>query len=95
MEAFEYMSVLAACIDVYILQRARSKASQKIKHVMNYEFTLKRPAHYRPMQSYDDYARNVIRSLLVRLSILPNIVRNTATSYVSSLTASGEIVVKV
>lgn len=91
----ESMYILVAYIDVHILQRARSKASQKIKHVMNYEFTLKRPAHYRPMQSYDDYAKSVIRSLLVRLSILPNIVRNTATSYVSSLTAAGEIVIKV
>lgn len=62
---------------------------------MTYEFTLKRPAHYQPMQSFDDYAKSVIKTLLVRLSILPNIVRNTATAHVCSLTASGEIVVKV
>eukprot|EP00892_Ulva_mutabilis_P007257 jgi/Ulvmu1/4903/UM020_0189.1 len=77
------------------VKRARTKASQKIKHVMNYEFTLKRPPNYRPMQSYDEHARSVIKSLLVRLSILPNVVKNTATAYVSSLTAAGEIVVKV
>jgi hypothetical protein len=72
---------------------AKPKSGQRIKHMLIHEFTLKNPLN--DGCPYDEYAAKVIQAILVRLSILPNLIQDSADAHVSGLTVNGEIVIRV
>jgi hypothetical protein len=61
---------------------------------MSYEFTLKRPASLEG-QPYDEYARSVIKALLVRLSIMKHVVKESISAFVCGLSPTGDIMIRV
>jgi lantibiotic modifying enzyme len=65
-----------------------------MKQLLVHDITLQRPKSYET-SAYDDYAKRVIKSLLVRLSILPNTQKNSVKAFVSGLSPTGEIQIKV
>jgi hypothetical protein len=67
---------------------AKPKSGQRIKHMLIHEFTLKNPLN--DGCPYDEYAAKVIQAILVRLSILPNLIQDSADAHVSGLTVNGE-----
>jgi hypothetical protein len=72
----------------------QSGDNDRIKLDLEYEFTLKPPLNHEG-GPYDDFAEDVIRALLVRMSILKNVEANTVTAHVCDLDTTGQIRIKV
>jgi small-conductance mechanosensitive channel len=65
-----------------------------LKMHMDFEFTLKPPPDNKGA-AYDDVAKEVIRALLVRMSILKDVQSNSPAAYICGLTNAGEIIIHV
>lgn len=80
--------------DVGLVQVSRDDTPQQLKQVLCHYITLTRPADY-STAAYDAFAKKLIKALLVRLSVLPNTDKKSWRVFVSDLTDTGDIVVKV
>jgi hypothetical protein len=77
-----------------VQKQSTSRSGDPIKLQLEYEFTLKPPLDHQG-GPYDDFAQSVIRALLVRLSILKHVERDTIHAHVSDLDATGQIKLRV
>lgn len=67
---------------------------QQLQQILCHYITLTRPNQY-GTAAYDDFAEQLIQALLVRLSVLPNMKKESVKVFVSDLTQKGEIIIKV
>jgi small-conductance mechanosensitive channel len=74
--------------------KEKGSKSGFLKMHMDFEFTLRAPPDYKG-GAYDDVAKEVIRALLVRMSILKDVQSNSPAAYICGLTNSGEIIIHV
>jgi hypothetical protein len=61
--------------------------------MLYHEFTLKNPAG--DGSPYDQHAEKVVQAILIKLSIVPNLVADSIQAHVCNLTSSGDIIIRV
>ena len=72
----------------------KSSKSGTLKVHMDHEFILKAPPG-KEGAAYDDVAATVVRALLVRMSVLKDIMPDTPAAHVSGLTSAGHLIIHV